>query len=231
MDAPHDASDPAAVQRMFARIAPRYDRANDVLSLGLHRAWKRRAVRLAHARRGDRALDLATGTGDLVGPLARAVGEKGRVVAVDLTIAMLRVARGRLKGPAWTAADALHLPLRDGSVDAVTMAFGIRNVPDPVACLREIRRVLRVGQRAVVLEFGQPRGPLGAPFGWYSRAVIPRVGGWLTGDRSAYEYLPRTAAAFPSGKAFEALVREAGLAPVLTESLLGGVAWLYVAER
>lgn len=218
--------DPDAVRSMFGRIAPAYDRGNAVLSLGVHAAWKRRAVREARCGPGRRALDLATGTGDLAF-LFRKRG--AAVVGVDLTRPMLDVARAKGTGPEFVAGDATRLPLRDGAFDAATIAFGIRNVQDPLACLREMRRAVRPGGRVVVLEFGQPRGLLRGPFRFYSRHVLPRVGGLLSGDRAAYEYLERTSAAFPSGDAFLALMTEAGLADATARPLTGGVAWLYVA--
>jgi demethylmenaquinone methyltransferase/2-methoxy-6-polyprenyl-1,4-benzoquinol methylase len=148
---------------MFSAIAPRYDLANQVLSFGLHRRWRRKAVELSGASRGQSVLDCATGTGDFALAFKRAVG-----------------------------------------------AFGIRNVDDPVVCLREMVRVLRPGGRVVVLEFGQPRGAFGAMFRLYSHTFLPPLGSLLSGHREAYEYLHRTAAAFPAGERFLALMDDAG---------------------
>lgn len=211
---------------MFDRIAPSYDRGNAVLSFGVHRRWKRRAVREARCGPGTRALDLATGTGDLAFLLEARGAE---VVGVDFTRGMLDLARAKGRGPAFIAGDATRIPVRAASFDAATIAFGVRNVDDPVACLREMRRAVRPGGRVVVLEFGQPRGLLKGPFRFYSRHVLPRVGGLLSGDRGAYEYLEKTSAAFPSGDAFLRLMEEAGLSGAKAKALTGGVAWLYVA--
>lgn len=218
--------DPEAVRSMFSRIAPAYDRGNTVLSLGIHGRWKRLAVRAARCAPGMRALDLATGTGDLAF-LFRKRGVDA--VGVDFTRGMLDLARAKGAGPQFVAGDAMRLPVRDASFDAATIAFGIRNVDDPRVALREMRRAVRPGGRVVVLEFGQPRGLVKGPFRFYSRHVLPRIGGLISGDREAYEYLERTSAAFPSGDAFLTLMREAGLADAKAKALTGGVAWLYTA--
>jgi demethylmenaquinone methyltransferase/2-methoxy-6-polyprenyl-1,4-benzoquinol methylase len=202
------------VRDMFASIAPRYDAANEVLSLGVHQSWRRAAVQAADLRPGQHVLDCATGTGDLALALAEAVGPQGEVVGTDFCAPMLKPAPAKAARRGlrvrFAVADALALPFAGGSFDAATIAFGIRNVDDPVRCLREMARVVKPGGRVVVLEFGQPRGAFGALFRAYSRGVMPIVGGLLTGNRAAYEYLPRTAAAFPAGDQFLALMDEAG---------------------
>jgi len=221
------------VREMFASIARRYDTANEVLSLGVHRSWRRAAVRLSGARPGDRVLDCATGTGDLALAFKRAVGPSGEVVGTDFCAEMLASAAPKARRAGvdirFEVADALALPFAMGSFDVASIAFGIRNVDDPVVCLREMARVVRPSGRVVVLEFGQPQGPFGALFRAYSRSVMPAVGGLLTGNRSAYEYLPRTAAAFPAGDRFLALMEEAGtFAQSAATPLLAGTAYVYV---
>ena len=221
------------VRDMFASIARRYDAANEVLSLGVHRAWRRDAVRLSGAREGDRVLDCATGTGDVALAFKRAVGNRGLVVGTDFCREMLVPAPGKARkarlAVRFSVADALALPFAAGSFDISSIGFGIRNVDDPVACLREMARVVRPGGRVVVLEFGQPRGAFGALFRLYSRSVMPAIGGALTGNRAAYEYLPRTAAAFPAGERFLALMDEAGaFATRVGHPLLAGTAFVYV---
>ena len=220
------------VTAMFDRIAPRYDRANSVLSFGVHGRWRRKAARAAKVPSGGRALDLATGTGDLAFLLEKAAGPEGEVIGSDVSEGMLAEARRKAAERGSRARferdDAMHLPYISRTFDAVTIAFGIRNVDDPERALREMARVLRPGARAVVLEFGTPQGALRAPYRWYSRFVMPRVGGAITGDREAYEYLPRTAATFPFGEAFAAMMRDAGFKDVKAEPLTGGIAWLYV---
>ena len=223
----------AQVRDMFASIAQRYDAANEVLSLGVHRGWRREAVRLCGAGPGDRVLDCATGTGDLALSFKRAVGASGLVVGTDFCAEMLASAPGKARKAGlevqFEVADALALPFASGSFDITSIGFGIRNVDDPVACLREMARVVRPGGRVVVLEFGQPRGAFGALFRLYSRSVMPAIGGALTGNRAAYEYLPRTAAAFPAGERFLALMDEAGnFASPTAHPLLAGTAYVYV---
>lgn len=221
-----------AVERMFTGIARRYDRANDVLSLGVHRRWRSAAVRASRAKEGDDVLDLATGTGDLALAFRRAVGA-GRVVGLDFSAGMLRqaaakVARRKARVDL-VRGDALALPVPAASFDVASIAFGIRNVDDPARCVAEMARAVRPGGRVVVLEFGTPGGAIGPAYRWYSRHVMPRVGQLVTGDRAAFEYLPRTAAAFPCGERFVALMRAAApFASIETRRLTGGVVWLYV---
>lgn len=222
-----------AVHTMFSDIAPNYDRTNSVLSLGIHHLWRRAAVRATGARRGDSALDCATGTGDLALALKRAVGPDGVVVGTDFNADMLAHAPGKglAKGldVRWEVADVLNLPYDDATFDVATIAFGIRNVDDPTRGLAEMARVCKPGGRVVVLEFGQPRGIIGIVYRVYSRYVIPFVGGLLTGNKKAYEYLPSTAAAFPSGEDFLQLMLKTGrFSHVAMKPLTSGIAFLYV---
>lgn len=220
---------------MFAGIAGRYDAANEVLSFGVHRLWRAAAVRRSGAREGDRVLDCATGTGDLAFAFRRAVGPAGSVVGTDFCAPMLEVARrkAQARGLAvrFEEADALALPFESGAFDVASIAFGIRNVDDPLACLREMARVVRPGGRVVVLEFGQPRGPFGALYRLYSRTALPFVGKLVTGQGAAYQYLPRTAAAFPAGDRFlELMGRSGAFARSSAEPLTFGAAFVYVGE-
>jgi len=231
--APGGAALSEQVREMFASIARRYDAANEVLSLGVHRGWRRAAVRLSGALPGDRVLDCATGTGDLALSFKRAVGLTGEVVGTDFCAEMLDRAPAKARRAGldvrFEVADALALPFPDRSFDVASIGFGIRNVDDPVRCLREMARVVRPRGRVVVLEFGQPAGPFGALFRVYSRRIMPRIGGLLTGNRAAYEYLPRTAAAFPAGERFLALMDEAGaFTERVAHPLLAGTAYVYV---
>jgi demethylmenaquinone methyltransferase / 2-methoxy-6-polyprenyl-1,4-benzoquinol methylase len=225
----------AEVRTMFSQIAPRYDLANEVLSFGIHRLWRRAAVRLSGARAGNAVLDCATGTGDLALAFKRAVGTGGTVVGTDFCREMLATAQEKARRAGldvrFEVGDALALPYPDASFDVAAIAFGIRNVDDPVRCLRELCRVVRTGGGVVVLEFGQPTGAFGALFRFYSRQVMPRVGGLLTGHRAAYEYLPRTSAAFPAGERFLALMREANtFGAHASHPLTFGTAFVYVGS-
>ncbi len=223
------------VQAMFARIAPRYDDANDILSFGLHRAWRRRVVQLAQARAGQRVLDCATGTGDLALAFKKIVGASGQVIGTDFCAPMLASAPAKARRAhldvTFEVADVLALPYDDNSFDIASIAFGIRNVDSPAQCLREMARVVRSGGRVAVLEFGQPSGLFRVPYTFYSRYVMPALGGLLTGDRSAYEYLPRTAAAFPCQGRFLALMDSVGVfASARFIPFLFGIAYLYLGE-
>lgn len=221
---------------MFASVARSYDRVNQILSLGKHHGWRRAAVRLSGAAPGERVLDCATGTGDLALAFARAVGERGLVVGSDFCEEMLSVAPAKAARAGlpvrFEAADVLALPYPDASFDVVSIAFGIRNVEDARRGIREMARVARPGGRVVILEFGQPGGFLFGPlFRWYRRVLLPRIGGWVSGQRSAYVYLDRTAQEFPSGERFMELMRETGaFRDVTARALTGGVAFVYVGE-
>lgn len=225
------------VRSMFGSIAGRYDATNTVLSGGMHHLWRRRAVRTLAPAADARLLDVCCGTGDLSMALAEALGPNGSVVGTDFTPEMVDEARLKLANqPAHTpirfdVADAMDLPFEDDSFDGATVSFGIRNVVDPRAGLAEMARVVRPGGRVLVLEFGQPEGLFGAMFRFYSAQLMPRIGGLMTGNRAAYEYLPRTSAAFPAGDLFvEQYLAPAGLAPVESAPLLWGLAWLYMGE-
>ncbi|WNG17071.1 bifunctional demethylmenaquinone methyltransferase/2-methoxy-6-polyprenyl-1,4-benzoquinol methylase UbiE [Cystobacter fuscus] len=221
------------VRQMFSSIATRYDVTNEVLSLGIHRLWRRKAVRLSGAKPGDAVLDCATGTGDLALAFKRQVGEAGRVMGTDFCKEMLDSAPAKAEREGlrveFQVADAMALPFADNSFDVASIAFGIRNVDDPVKCLSEMARVVRPGGRVVVLEFGQPTGFFGALFRFYSKVVMPRVGGLLTGNRAAYEYLPRTSAAFPAGDRFLALMEQSGgYKERVAHPLTFGTSYVYV---
>jgi demethylmenaquinone methyltransferase/2-methoxy-6-polyprenyl-1,4-benzoquinol methylase len=225
---------------MFDRIAHRYDALNRVLSFGLDTGWRKRA--LAHLPRpaspaGLRVLDVATGTAD-VALLLLDRDDTAAVTGVDVSTAMLdhgrRKAAQHPRGEALVlqTGDATALPFGDGCFDAVTMAFGLRNVIDVDAALRELWRVLVPGGRAIVLEFGTPQpGPFAALYEQYRRHVLPRIGGALSGDAHAYRYLDRTIATFPSGDALRARFDDAGFARTWQEPLVGGAVGITVGER
>ncbi|AKQ66474.1 2-heptaprenyl-1,4-naphthoquinone methyltransferase MenG [Myxococcus hansupus] len=221
------------VREMFSSIATKYDVTNEVLSFGIHRLWRRKAVRLSAAKEGDRVLDCASGTGDLALVFKRKVGTSGRVVGTDFCPEMLESAPAKAEKAGlqveFQVADAMDLPFAANSFDVASISFGIRNVDDPVKCLKEMARVVRPGGRVMVLEFGQPTGVFGALFRFYSKTVMPAVGGLLTGNRAAYQYLPRTSANFPAGDKFLELMDQSGAyAERAAHPLTFGTAYIYV---
>jgi demethylmenaquinone methyltransferase / 2-methoxy-6-polyprenyl-1,4-benzoquinol methylase len=202
--------DAPAVQAMFDRIARRYDLLNSVLSFGADARWRRRAALAAGPPADGAALDVACGSGKLTGELRR-LAVRGLVVGLDFSGRMLQVAASAEPGPRYVRGDGLALPFADGTFDAVTVAFGLRNFADPEGGLCEMRRVLRPGGRAVVLEFVRPRpGPVGAAYRGYLVHVLPRVGGWVSGDASAYRYLSQTVDSYRTPEELVALASGAG---------------------
>ena len=213
------------VQRMFDRIAPVYDAMNRVMTGGLDGRWRRITVEEV-VRSGDRVLDACCGTGDLA-IAARARGAD--VVGLDFSERMLERARAKDAGIEWVRGDMLDLPFEDGAFDAVTVGFGVRNVTDLEAGLRELRRVLRIGGRVGILEITQPRGAL-APFYrlWFDR-VVPLLGKVLPGG-AAYTYLPASVRRFPDPEALASLLDAAGFTAVRFRRFAGGIVALHVAE-
>lgn len=233
----YDAERAPKVRAMFSRLARRYDLLNDVMSLGLHRRWKREAVELALAgRRGPvRVLDLCCGTGDLAFLAESGAADGSRVTGLDFTLPMLGIARARRgagrRSAAFAQGDALRLPFADGSFDAVTMGYGLRNVADPLGCLVEVRRVLAPGGRVVVLDFGKPdRAVPRAVYGLFLRAAMPVVGWVFHGDADTYRYIPESLARYPAQRGVRDLMVRAGLAGASWEDRLLGAMGLNVGE-
>jgi demethylmenaquinone methyltransferase/2-methoxy-6-polyprenyl-1,4-benzoquinol methylase len=219
-------SDPRAVRAMFARIARRYDLLNRLLSAGIDRRWRAALVRDLGELRGRVLVDACCGTGDLALALEAA---GARVVGVDFTPEML--ARACLKGAGraacFVAGDALRLPLGDGTADAATIAFGLRNVADRRTGLGELKRVVRPGGTVMVLEFSLPRGRLtGALYRFYFTRLLPRLGAWISGDAAAYRYLPDTVLAWPSPGELRGEMEALGLERCGFRLLTGGIACL-----
>jgi len=215
---------------MFASIASNYDRANTLMSGGIHHLWRRRAVRRAAVHAGDAVLDCATGTGDLAIAFKRAVGMAGRVVGTDFTPEMIALARAKAADIEFEVADVTALPYDDASFDVASIAFGIRNVADPVKGIAEMARVVKPGGRVVVLELGRPKNRvIHALYDRFCRILLPRLGGAITGQRGAYEYLEMSSGKFPSGDDFVALMRQAApFAAIDVRPLTLGAAYLYV---
>lgn len=224
------------VQSMFASIAGRYDVLNHLLSFGLDFYWWRRMARLAGARPGARFLDVAAGTGDSSVALARR-GAEG--VSTDFTHAMLRLGpeKFRRKGLAariWSSsdADAQRLPFREASFDGLTICYGIRNVEDRARAFREFHRVLRPGGSLTVLEFSTPVLPgFRGLYRWYSLNLLPRIGGWISGDPSAYAYLPESIRNFPGQAELAKEMGEAGFGEVRWTNLTGGIVAIHRGKR
>jgi demethylmenaquinone methyltransferase/2-methoxy-6-polyprenyl-1,4-benzoquinol methylase len=219
---------------MFDRIAPRYDFVNRVLSFGLDVRWRKRTVRALALGERPLVLDVATGTGDLALEIARAC-PGAHVIGLDPSPQMLAIAehkvahRGLGERISFVIGDAQELPQHSCEIDAATIAFGIRNVPDRAAALRELARVVRPGGRIAILELGEPRRGLFAALARvHTRHIVPRLGAWLGGARE-YRYLQTSIAAFPPAKEFAALMQSCGLAVLEVTPLTFGVCTLYVA--
>jgi demethylmenaquinone methyltransferase/2-methoxy-6-polyprenyl-1,4-benzoquinol methylase len=218
------------VRAMFDRIAGVYDRMNGVMTAGLHHRWRARAADLAALEPGARALDVATGTGDLAIELARRVGPEGEVVGLDFSERMLELARAKAPELRFEQGSALALPYPDDSFDAATIAFGARNLSDLDAGLAEMARVVRPGGRMVVLEITMPRRPpLSWFFGvWFDR-VVPTLGR-VAGDTSAYSYLPSSVRRFPGPEALAAAMAHAGLERIRWLLTAGGIIAIHAGE-
>ena len=222
------------VREMFSRLAKRYDLVNDVMSFGMHRKWKREAVRLAlDGRPAGRVLDLCCGTGDM-SFLAEALGASS-VVGADFTVPMLSVARRRAaeerRRPAFVGADALRLPFGNAAFDTITVGYGLRNIADPGNALVEMRRVLAPGGRAVILDFGKPDNRLASSLYFaYLKTMMPAVGWIFHGDPETYLYIPASLARYPAQRGVENLMRDAGFANVRYENRLLGTMGLNVGE-
>lgn len=237
----HDTSldkSPGRIAGMFDAIAPRYDLLNGVLSAGLDRYWRRRAIRSLAFTGRETLLDVCTGTGDVAIAAARATRGARRVLGIDFAGAMLTRARQKISARDLTTrvsvarGDAMSLPVAAGSVDGVTIAFGIRNVAAPEVACRELLRVLRPGGRLAILEFGLPVIPAVRPlYLWYFRHVLPRIGRVVSRHDAAYSYLPASVGAFPWGETFADILRTQGFNNVKARPLTFGIVYLYTAQK
>lgn len=226
------------VGRVFSSVAQRYDLMNDLMSLGVHRLWKRWFVATSGVRPGDRVLDLAGGTGDIAALLHARVGVEGRVVLGDINADMLRVGRDRLtdrgllRGLDYLQLDAEALPFADASFDLVTIAFGLRNVTDKQAALNEMRRVLRVGGRGLILEFSRVQAEWLRPlYDFHSFQVLPRLGRLVVDDADSYRYLAESIRKHPAQEELRAMMEAAGLERCTYRNLSAGIVAVHSGYR
>ena len=228
---------PSRIAGMFDAIAPRYDLLNHLLSAGMDRRWRDRAVEALALPPGTRILDVCTGTGDLAIAAPRLVAPVS-VIAIDFSGEMLRLAQGKLRNlqlertVRLVRADATRVPLPAACCDAATIGFGIRNVAEPERALSELARVLRPGGRLAILEFGHPRIPgIRTLYTWYFRYLLPLVGRTISKHKSAYSYLPQSVSAFPNPRAFAETMAKVGFEQVRAIPMTFGIVYLFVAEK
>ena len=227
-----------AIKNMFNTISPRYDLLNYLLSFGRDQSWRKRAMRTLAPGPDDVFVDLACGTGDLALTAVRKTQGPGSIIGIDFSISMLKLAqekyrRIKLDIPwQFVNGDATALPLADSSVNSVSIAFGIRNVVDVPKAIEEIKRVLKPGGRLMILEFSPPRGRIFGPlFHFYFRRILPTVGGWISGEKSAYEYLPQSVSEFYTPEKLSGLIEATGLTMVSMKKYTFGIVVAYLAEK
>ena len=223
------------VRGVFDSVAPKYDLMNDLMSMGMHRAWKAYTVMVANLQEGDKALDIAGGTGDLALAFAKKVGKSGQVVHTDINEAMLRTGRNRLIDAGVVlptlVCDAEKLPFGDNHFNLVSVAFGLRNMTHKELALAEMNRVLKPGGKLLVLEFSKVAAPLEKLYDWYSFKVLPQLGKMVAGDDASYRYLAESIRMHPGQKELKALMQGAGFGHVDFHNLTGGVVALHVGIK
>ena len=223
------------VRGVFDSVASKYDVMNDLMSVGMHRAWKAYTVLVANVKEGQQVLDIAGGTGDLALAFAPKVGASGRVVHTDINEAMLLEGRNRLLDAGVSlptlVCDAEHLPFADAHFDVVTVAFGLRNMTHKDAALREMNRVLKPGGKLFVLEFSKVAKPLEKIYDWYSFKVLPKLGKLVANDDSSYQYLAESIRMHPDQEALKAMMLKGGFGHVDYHNMSGGVVALHVGIK
>ena len=230
-----DSQKASRVRGVFDSVAAKYDVMNDLMSMGLHRAWKAYTVAVANLREGQSVLDIAGGTGDLARAFARKVGPKGTVVHTDINEAMLRQGRDRLIDEGLVLptllCDGEKLPFASGTFDLVSVAFGLRNMTHKEVALTEMNRVLKPGGRLLVLEFSKIAEPLTKAYDWYSFKVLPRIGQLVANDGDSYRYLAESIRMHPGQAQLKAMMRDAGFGHVDVHNLSAGVVALHVGIK
>lgn len=225
------------VQKMFNQIAGKYDKANTILSFGIHHAWKKKFVKRINPQPGEKILDCATGTGDIAFLIEKTSQKKANVVGIDFSEKMLAVAKQRaaqLKSNVeFMGADIESLPFDDNTFDKVSISFGIRNVRNLTKSINEILRVLKPGGKLFILEFGQPQNETFAKvYNFYSNFILPQIGGMITGEKDAYIYLNKTSLSFPSGNHFIDLMQKNTIfRSCKLESLSLGISYIYTLQK
>ena len=223
------------VRGVFDSVASRYDVMNDLMSMGMHRVWKKYTVTVADVRTGHRVLDIAGGTGDLALAFAQRVGPSGCVVHTDINEAMLRTGRDRLLDLGvvlpTVVCDAEHLPFPDQHFDRVSVAFGLRNMTHKDRALREMNRVLKPGGKLLVLEFSKVAQPLEKAYDWYSFNILPQLGRWVARDEASYRYLAESIRMHPDQAALKDLMKENGFGHVDIHNMSAGIVALHVGIR
>lgn len=228
---------PDEIHSLFSSIAKGYDRANDVITFGLAHSWRKKVVRWSGVKPGDHVLDCATGTGDLALEFKEAVGPNGKVLGTDFCAEMLDLAPAKAAkrglNVQFEIADAMNLPYPDATFDVVSIAYGIRNVGDPVKALKEMARVCKPNGRVLILETGDTQMPvLHSAVRFYFKRIVPKLGGWVTGRPEAYEYLNKSSLSFPSREKFLELMSETGrFSSMEFKSLMGGASFIYRGAR
>lgn len=225
--------DPEKIRSMFSKVAAKYDKANSVLSVGIHHLWRKKLVSLSGANTGMKVLDCATGTGDLAIEFKKTVGAQGEVVGTDFCKEMLEPAPAKAKAQnldiQFELADVTQLQYPNQKFDIASISFGIRNVSNPIQALQELARVTKPGGKVMVLEFGQMQMPVVSElYNFYSQKILPKIGGLVTGQGEAYEYLQKSSAAFPCKEQFIDLMKQSGSFSKMSFTPVSfGIAYIY----
>lgn len=226
------------VAEVFHSVAKNYDLMNDLMSLGIHRLWKRYTVELSAVRAGDKVLDLAGGSGDITSLLSKKVGATGQIILTDINSAMLNVGRDRLMDQGlfnninFVQGNAQCLPFTNNSFDCITMGFGLRNVTDKEEALRSMYRVCKPGGKLMILEFSTPTLiGLKPVYDWYSFNILPKVGAFFAQDESSYQYLAESIRMHPNQEGLKTLIESAGFEDCLYHNLSGGIVALHIAYK